>query len=343
MLKETVFIDLKKEQDLNILEPAATSLKNGGLVIFPTETVYGIGANGLDREAVQKIFLAKGRNNDNPLILHISDLDMLEKIVKDIKPLERKLMAKFWPGPLTLILNKKNIVPDVVSANLSTVGVRMPNNQTALKLISLSGCPIAAPSANTSGKPSGTNIEDIREEFQGKVDYIVDNGDTEVGLESTVVMVIDDTVNILRPGKITKEDLLMVAENVVVDVNVLNKPKDGPVLSPGVKYRHYAPESSCILIYSKDETKLISKIKEEAKKYKNSIILTQEKHLKYFDNAISMGESLEEISHNMFKILRQVDKFKAEMIIIEGVEAVGLGLAIMNRLLRACSYNYIEI
>ncbi len=343
MLKETVFIDLKKEQDLNILEPAATSLKNGGLVIFPTETVYGVGANGLDREAVQKIFLAKGRNNDNPLILHISDLDMLEKIVKDIKPLERKLMAKFWPGPLTLILNKKNIVPDVVSANLSTVGVRMPNNQTALKLISLSGCPIAAPSANTSGKPSGTNIEDIREEFQGKVDYIVDNGDTEVGLESTVVMVIDDTVNILRPGKITKEDLLMVAENVVVDVNVLNKPKDGPVLSPGVKYRHYAPESSCILIYSKDETKLISKIKEEAKKYKNSLILTQEKHLKYFDNAISMGESLEEISHNMFKILRQVDKFKAEMIIIEGVEAVGLGLAIMNRLLRACSYNYIEI
>lgn len=343
MLKETVFIDLKKEQDLNILEPAATSLKNGGLVIFPTETVYGIGANGLDREAVQKIFLAKGRNNDNPLILHISDLDMLEKIVKDIKPLERKLIAKFWPGPLTLILNKKNIVPDVVSANLSTVGVRMPNNQTALKLISLSGCPIAAPSANTSGKPSGTNIEDIREEFQGKVDYIVDNGDTEVGLESTVVMVIDDTVNILRPGKITKEDLLMVAENVVVDVNVLNKPKDGPVLSPGVKYRHYAPESSCILIYSKDETKLISKIKEEAKKYKNSLILTQEKHLKYFDNAISMGESLEEISHNMFKILRQVDKFKAEMIIIEGVEAVGLGLAIMNRLLRACSYNYIEI
>lgn len=343
MLKETLFIDLKKEQDLNILEPAATSLKNGGLVIFPTETVYGIGANGLDREAVQKIFLAKGRNNDNPLILHISDLDMLERIVKDIKPLERKLIAKFWPGPLTLILNKKNIVPDVVSANLSTVGVRMPNNQTALKLISLSGCPIAAPSANTSGKPSGTNIEDIREEFQGKVDYIVDNGDTEVGLESTVVMVIDDTVNILRPGKITKEDLLMVAENVVVDVNVLNKPKDGPVLSPGVKYRHYAPESSCILIYSKDETKLISKIKEEAKKYKNSLILTQEKHLKYFDNAISMGESLEEISHNMFKILRQVDKFKAEMIIIEGVEAVGLGLAIMNRLLRACSYNYIEI
>lgn len=343
MLKETVFIDLKKEQDLNILEPAATSLKNGGLVIFPTETVYGIGANGLDREAVQKIFLAKGRNNDNPLILHISDLDMLEKIVKDIKPLERKLMAKFWPGPLTLILNKKNIVPDVVSANLSTVGVRMPNNPIALKLISLSECPIAAPSANISGKPSGTNIEDIREEFQGKVDYIVDNGDTEVGLESTVVMVIDDTVNILRPGKITKEDLLTVAENVVVDVNVLNKPKDGPVLSPGVKYRHYAPESSCILIYSKDETKLISKIKEEAKKYKNSLILTQEKHLKYFDNAISMGESLEEISHNMFKILRQVDKFKAEMIIIEGVEAVGLGLAIMNRLLRACSYNYIEI
>jgi len=325
------------------IKEASNIIKNGGLVIFPTETVYGIGANGLNKEAVAKIFEAKGRKSDNPLILHISDLDMLDTIVNNITPLERKLMDSFWPGPLTIILPKRESVPNIVSANLETVGVRMPSNEIARELIRLSNVPIAAPSANISGKPSGTNIEDIIDEFSGKVDYILDGGETEVGLESTVVIVKDEIIHILRPGKITKEDLLTITDKVEVDSHILSKPDDGPVLSPGMKYRHYAPITSCMLIYSKDENKLMKKINDEARKYTRSLIITRNSHLKYFKNAIGYGESLEEISHNIFKILRKVDKYNVDIVLIEGVDTKGLGLAIMNRLIRACSYNFIEI
>lgn len=327
----------------NNIEEAADVIKKGGLVIFPTETVYGIGANGLDEKAVAKIFEAKGRKSDNPLILHISDIKMLNRITNNVSALEKKLMDTFWPGPLTIILPKKFDIPNVVSANLATVGVRMPQNEIARELIRQANVPIAAPSANTSGKPSGTNIADIKDEFKGKVDYIIDDGDTEVGIESTVIIVKDDIIHILRPGKITKEDFLAITDKVEVDSNILNKPVDGPVLSPGMKYRHYAPSTPCILIYSKDEIKLIEKIKLESKKYPNHLIIAKDSHLKYYDNAISYGDTLEEISHNIFKVLRKVDKYKVDTVLIEGVTTDGLGLAIMNRLLRACSYNYIEI
>lgn len=322
---------------------AAQIIKNGGLVIFPTETVYGVGANGLDEKAVANIFKAKGRKTDNPLILHISDYNMLNEIAADIKPLEHKLMDAFWPGPLTIILHKKSIVPNIVSACLDTVGIRMPSNKIAQELIKLSGVPIAAPSANISGKPSGTNISDIKDEFENKVDYFIDGGDTEVGLESTVVIVIDDTIHILRPGKITKEDFLTITDKVIIDNHVLSEPTNDPVLSPGMKYRHYAPATSCILMYSEDESKLINGIKDKAQEYDKCLILTKEEHKEYFDNAISYGNTLEEISHNIFRILRLVDKYKVDIVIIEGVTTKGIGLAIMNRLMRACSYNYIEI
>lgn len=339
---KTKYLDFKTNINLNELKEAAESIKRGELVIFPTETVYGIGANGLDDKAVENIFIAKGRKIDNPLILHISDITMLDDIAYDITPLEKKLMEKFWPGPLTIILKKKDNVPNIVSANLSTVGVRMPSLEIARELIRHAGVPIAAPSANISGKPSGTNINDIKEEFQDKVSYIIDGGDTKVGLESTVIIVKDETINILRPGKITKEDLLTITDKIIIDKHVLSKPTEGPVLSPGMKYRHYAPKTPCILIYSKDEQTLINRIKTESKKYKKCLVITNEKHLKYFENAISYGSTLEEISHNIFKILRQVDKKEIDMVLIEGVESNNLGLAIMNRLLRACSYNFIE-
>lgn len=331
------------ENNIQEIEAASKIIKEGGLVIFPTETVYGIGANGLDKNAVSKIFEVKGRKTDNPLILHITDYKMLSEITEEVTPLEQKLMDAFWPGPLTIILKKKDIVPNIVSANLNTVGVRMPKSEIARSLISSAGVPIAAPSANISGKPSGTNLEDIKAEFNGKVDYFINGGDTEVGLESTVIIVINETVRILRPGKITKEDFLSVTDKVEVDSHVLSKPDDGPVLSPGMKYRHYAPSTPCMLIYSEDENKLINTIKEELKKYNSCLVLTKSSHTKYFDNSISYGESLEEISHNIFRVLRQVDKYKVDIVIIEGVTTEGLGLAIMNRLLRACSYNYIEI
>jgi len=327
----------------NNIKEAAKVINKGGLVIFPTETVYGIGANGLDEKAVAKIFAAKGRKSDNPLILHISDIKMLDKIVNNVTELEKKLMDAFWPGPLTIILPKTKEVPNIVSANLETVGVRMPKNEISRELIKEANVPIAAPSANISGKPSGTNISDIKEEFQGKVDYIIDDGDTEVGLESTVIIVKNDIIHILRPGKITKEDFLKITDKVEIDNHILNPNIESPVLSPGMKYRHYAPTTSCLLIYSKDEKKLIEKIKQESKKYSNTLIITKENNLKYFSNAISYGNTLEEISHNIFKVLRKVDKYKVDMVIIEGVTTEGLGLAIMNRLIRACSYNYIEI
>ena len=337
------YIDFNQNKDYTLLKHAGEIIKNGGLVLFPTETVYGIGANGLNSDSVAKIFAAKGRKSDNPLILHISDIKMLADIVEDITPLEERLMSKFWPGPLTIILRKKDIVPSIVTANLNTVGIRMPNNEIARKLIEYAGVPIAAPSANISGRPSGTNINDIKEEFAGKVDCIIDGGETNIGLESTVVIVQNEKVKILRPGKVTKEDLLTITPNVEIDSHILSKPESGPVLSPGMKYQHYAPKTKCILIYSHDNFKLIKEMQNEANKWPNSLLITREENLQYFSNAISYGSSLEEISHNIFKILRQVDKENVDMIIIEGVAPKGLGLAIMNRLLRACSYNYKEV
>lgn len=335
-------IDMNNNYNYELLKEAGESIKDGNLVIFPTETVYGIGANGLDSNAVSNIFIAKGRKTDNPLILHISNIEMVEDIAKDITSLEYKLMNEFWPGPFTIVLNKKSIVPSIVTGNLNTVGVRMPSNDIAKKLIEYSHTPIAAPSANVSGKPSGTNVKDIINELGDKVSYIIDGGDTKIGLESTVVRVIDNEIHILRPGFITKEDLEPFG-NVIVDKHVLDKVKENEaILSPGMKYKHYAPDTKCILIYSKDEDKLLNKITELSNN-KNVLVLTRTKNINMFKNSISMGNTLEEISHNIFKILREVDSYKVDLILIEGVESKGLGLAIMNRLIRACAYNYIEI
>lgn len=336
------YLDCRKEYDKNKLIEAAEYIKNGKLVLFPTETVYGIGADGFNSEAVKNIFIAKGRAQDNPLILHVSNIEMVEDIAEYITPLEYEIMDKFFPGPLTLILKRKGIVPDVVTASLDTVGVRMPANKIAHDLIELSGVPVAAPSANVSGKPSGTNVQDIFSELKNRVDYIIDGGDTLVGLESTVIRVIDDEIHILRPGKITEKDLKVLGKKVIVDNHVLKIVNDNEkVLSPGMKYKHYAPDTKCLLIYSEDEDKLINKIKEYESN--NTLIITKESHLSNFKNAISYGETLEEISHNIFKILRQVDKMNVSLVIIEGVNPEGLGLAIMNRLIRACSHNYVKI
>lgn len=336
-------IDLKEKINYEQLKEAGEAIRKGELVIFPTETVYGIGANGLDKDAVENIFIAKGRKTDNPLILHISNIDMIKDIVKSISPLEKKLMNKFWPGPFTIVLNKKTIVPDIVTGNLNTVGVRMPSNEIANKLIEYSGVPIAAPSANISGKPSGTNIEDIIEELKDKVAYIIDGGDTKIGLESTVVRVIDNNIHILRPGYITKEDLSKLG-NVIIDKHILNKVEDNiNILSPGMKYKHYAPDTKCILVFSKDNVKLVDKIRELESIYNNVLVITNDTNVNQFKNSISYGLSKEDISHSIFKLLREADKMNVDIIIIEGVDQSGIGLAIMNRLLRACSYNYIEV
>ena len=216
------YLDLKTTYNKNALKEAARYIKEGKLVLFPTETVYGIGADGLNAEAVKKIFIAKGRASDNPLILHVSNYQMIEQIASDITPLEKELITNFFPGPLTIVLKRKNHVPNVVTANLDTVGVRMPENKIAHDLIELSNTPIAAPSANISGRPSGTNISDIFDELNDKVDYIIDGGETKVGLESTVIKVIDNEIHILRPGKITYDDLKKYGK-VVIPKHILKE------------------------------------------------------------------------------------------------------------------------
>lgn len=340
------YFDLTESIKKQNIEEVANRIRKGGLVLFPTETVYGIGANGLDEQAVKKIFIAKGRKQDNPLILHISNMEMLEQIAKNITELEYRLMEAFWPGPFTIILEKKENVPNIVTGGLNTVGIRMPSNRIAQELISYAKVPIAAPSANISGRPSGTNIEDIFQELSDKVDYIIDGGQCEIGLESTVVRVINNEVHILRPGKITEEQLQKVTEKVVVDSHILGdlKPNE-PILSPGMKYKHYAPKAKCMLMYSKENKKLIENIEEKAKEYENPLIVCHHHNINQYGNrnVIDMGETLEEISKNAFQMLRKVDSYHPDMVLIEGVEKEGLGLAIMNRLMRACEHHYIEI
>lgn len=342
------YLDLKNTTDYSKLKVAGEIIKNGGLVLFPTETVYGLGANGLDENAVKKIYKAKGREQDNPLILHVSNFDMVSKIAKNISDIEYTLMKTFWPGPFTIILDRTEIVPDIVTAGLDTVGVRMPSGIIANKLISYADVPIAAPSANVSGRPSGTNISDIFEELSDKVDYIVDGGECEVGLESTVVRVVDGVPNILRPGKISPEDIQKAVGIVKIDEHILKDIEiDEKVLSPGMKYKHYAPKSECILVYSEDNEKMIKKIQEITKKYTNPLVISCNENERYYDvkNKILYGskENLNEIAQNIFKDLRKVDSFKPDIVIIEGVKKDGIGLAIMNRLIRACEYHYIKI
>lgn len=342
------YIYLKNTTDYSKLKVAGEIIKQGGLVLFPTETVYGLGANGLDEDAVKKIYIAKGRKQDNPLILHVSNFDMVSKIAKDISDIEYTLMKTFWPGPFTIILNRTKIVPDIVTAGLDTVGVRMPSGEIARALISYAEVPIAAPSANISGRPSGTNVSDIFEELSGKVDYIVDGGECEVGLESTVVRVVDGVPTILRPGKISPEDIQKVVGAVKIDEHILkNIEPDEKVLSPGMKYRHYAPKSQCVLIYSEDNEKMVKKIQEISKEYTNPLVISCIENAKYYEvnHKIIYGakENLNEIAQNIFKDLRKVDSFHPDIVIIEGVKNQGIGLAIMNRLIRACEYHYIKI
>jgi len=340
------YANLTENIDLNKIKEAAKSIRKGELVLFPTETVYGIGANALDKKAVDKIFIAKGRAGDNPLIVHISDYYMLSDLVQNVGEIEQKLIDEFWPGPLTIIFDRKKCIPNNVTANLETVGIRMPSNEIARRLIEYTKFPIAAPSANISGKPSGTKIEDIIEELDGKVDYILDAGQTDIGVESTVIRVIDNKVHILRPGKITVEDIQKLGIDVVVEKQIMEECKQTEkVMSPGMKYRHYAPNTKCLLIYSLDTNKLINKINEEIEKNKNVLVLGRTSNLDKYKtkNKLDMGDSLEQISKNIFSLLRKVDSYKVDLVIIEGVKKEGLGLAIMNRLIRACEHNYIEI
>ncbi|MCF6465035.1 threonylcarbamoyl-AMP synthase [Clostridium sp. Cult2] len=328
----------------------AKFIKEGKLVAFPTETVYGLGANGLNEEAVKEIFIAKGRPQDNPLILHVSSTEDIKPLVQFISKEAKMLIERFWPGPLTILFKKSNVVPDIITAGLDTVAIRMPNHPIAFGLIKRSGVPIAAPSANTSGKPSPTSASHVIEDLYGKVHMIIDGGATGVGLESTVLDLTGDIPMILRPGGITLEDLQKVIPSVKEDLSIIKDNKNIIPKSPGQKYRHYAPKADMI-VFVGDVEDMVKEIIIKAKKITSQgktvgIMATDETKDRYEEGlVISVGsrKNMETIGHNLFNTIRLFDEKNVDIILAEGVELSYIGTAIMNRLKKASGGNIIKV
>ena len=345
-----MYYNWKDKTNTEELRVVCNLIRNGELVIFPTETVYGIGANALDEVAVGKIFVAKGRPSDNPLIVHLADRRKIEEVAQNITEMEQILIDNFMPGPFTIILERRPIIPDIVTAGLDTVAVRIPENIIAKGIITFSGCPIAAPSANVSGRPSGTNIADIRKELEGKVSAIVDGGKTQIGLESTVVKVVDEVPVILRPGKVTPEEIEKVAGKVIIDKNIFRPAEiNEEVESPGMKYRHYAPESNCMLVNCENDLDQVFYLKKFIKEVQGNVVVIgfeehKDKLLLDDERFISMGNKsdLDNYAKNIYSALRKADLVRPRIILIEGVKKQGLGFAIMNRLIRTCENNVFE-
>lgn len=348
-MKNTMIIEIDCDHiEEEKLKAAANILRRGGTVAFPTETVYGLGANGLELEAIRKIFEAKGRPSDNPLILHVARTEDVTPLVKEIPPDAWRVMEAFWPGPLTIVFEKTDIVPEAITGGLSTVAIRMPSHPVAKKLIEMAAVPVAAPSANISGKPSPTRGEHVVKDLQGKVDAIIVGGSCEVGVESTVLDIASEIPTILRPGGITREMLLEVLDRVEVDKG-LKGDADVVPKSPGMKYTHYAPKAEVYIIQG-EEGKSTEKIKELAEFHrlegrKVGIICFDESQKEYNRDVIkSMGSrnELKGVAANLFKILRDFDETDVDVILAEAIEEVELGQAIMNRLTKAAGYKVIN-
>ena len=337
--------------NMKVINEAGAVIKRGGLVAFPTETVYGLGANGMDEQAAAKIYAAKGRPSDNPLILHISDISMLDNIVSNVPETAKKLMDKFWPGPLTLVFNKKSEVPYGTTGGLDTVAVRFPAHKVALEIISAAGTPIAAPSANTSGRPSPTRASHVIEDMDGKIDMIVDGGDVGIGIESTIIDVTGEIPMILRPGFITKamaEELVgeVAVDKVVVAKTVEEIGGDYAPKAPGMKYRHYAPKAELTMFDGNIEN-VVVKINELSKEAaaegkKVGIIATEETKDRYeIGKVVSIGTRKDEasIAKGLYGILRDFDTMDVDVIYSETFYNDDLGQAIMNRLIKAAGYR----
>ena len=375
---ETRFLELteyKKNgnigpEDEAKLQEAAGILRAGGLVAFPTETVYGLGGNGLLKEASRSIYAAKGRPSDNPLILHISDMKELEPITREIPGRARTLAEHFWPGPLTMILNKAEIVPLETTGGLSTVAVRMPEHEVARRIIALAGVPVAAPSANTSGRPSPTTAAHVREDLEGKIEAILDGGPSGIGLESTIVDLSGEEPVLLRPGAITAEMLEeALGERVLLDP-ALEKPLDPSVhpKAPGMKYRHYAPKAPMVIIQGKAGTfagEELLRVEEAVDRQvdrsledgKRTALICSDESLSYYqkryEGPLAKGQLIlrtmgtrnreESIAHNLFSVLREMDEVQAEYIVAEGVNTEAIGYAVMNRMKKAAAQQVIYV
>ncbi|CDD12737.1 sua5/YciO/YrdC/YwlC family protein [Phascolarctobacterium succinatutens CAG:287] len=348
---KTSYWKLQKNSDnQEIMQEAAALIRAGEVVSFPTETVYGLGADGLNPEAVAKIFAAKGRPNDNPLILHIAKKEDIAQLTTGLNANAKKLMEHFWPGPLTLIVNKSAIVPDAVSAGLETVAVRFPSNKFAQDFIRACGCPIAAPSANISGRPSPTNAQDVLEDMQGKIAGMLDGGNCGIGLESTVVDTTSAVPTILRPGGITYEMLTEVMGAVEIDP-ALQGDKNFKPKAPGMKYRHYAPKAPVYLFEGAACERLPQVIAKALAEGKTVGVLCGRELESELAELVEKqqlqlscwGDSREQLAADLFYLLRDFDRTCPDVILAEGVEEDGLGLAIMNRLRKAAGYQIITL
>ena len=332
--------------DKNEIKKQSKLLSEGKTVIFPTETVYGLGANALDEDAVKKIYEAKGRPSDNPLIVHIYDKEEVYNLAENINEKAKTIMDKFWPGPITIILNKKDIVPYRTSGGLETVAIRMPSHLIAREIIKEAGVPIAAPSANISGRPSPTKADHVYEEMNGRVSGIVLGGDCNFGLESTVLDVTTENPMILRPGSITKEDLEKVIGEVSIDPSLEKKEDNKKAKAPGMKYTHYSPDADVYIVSGNIEdtiSKINSLVVENNKKgLKTGVMCLEQNKNSYKGEVVSLGSTLEEVGSNLFDVLRQMDKMNIDIVYSEEFPRDGVGQAIMNRLLKSAGYKTIK-
>ena len=352
IIEKGIYMDTKivklcnKLSDEAVLQEAGQIIKNGGLVAFPTETVYGLGGDALNKESSGKVYEAKGRPSDNPLIVHICDMNDLEKIVKYVPEKVKCLAEAFWPGPLTIIMEKSDIVPKETTGGLSTVAVRMPSHPVALEFIKQAGGYVAAPSANLSGKPSPTKAKYVIEDMNGRIDMILEGDESEIGLESTIVDMTGEVPMILRPGYITVEMLEKVlgqvdTDKTILDIHCTDRPK-----APGMRYRHYAPKGQLTIVEGSQQ-KVIACINEWTEQKQEAgekvgIIATEETFSCYCGDSVkSVGKRQDEdsIGKNLYRILREFDDEEVTVIYSESFSEYGMGQAIMNRLLKAAGHN----
>ncbi len=349
---ETKFIKIDTENiDSLLMEEAGRLIEKGELVAFPTETVYGLGGDGLHPEAAGKIYEAKGRPSDNPLIIHIADVKDLERVAKTVPPEAKLLADAFWPGPLTMIVEKSDAVPYATTGGLNTVAVRMPNHPVALELIRKSGCLIAAPSANTSGRPSPTEALHVKEDLDGRIAMILDGGPVGIGIESTIIDLTEEIPMVLRPGYITPAMLSKVLnKEVIMDPGIIAADDTTKPKAPGMKYKHYAPKADMVIIDGQKDI-VIKEINHQTKEHQKNgkrvaVIATEETKGCYkTDVVLSMGSRDDEdaIAKHMYKILRDCDTLEVDVIYSESFATPRIGQAIMNRLLKAAGHQVIRV
>ena len=349
MCTKRVKVDCENVDEALLIAPGKV-LREGGLVAFPTETVYGLGGDAKNASASEKIYAAKGRPSDNPLIVHIAEFSELEEIVKEVPDSARALADAFWPGPLTMILQKNEVIPYETTGGLDTVAVRMPSHPVARAFIKASGCMVAAPSANISGRPSPTTADHVWEDLNGRIDYVIDGGAVEIGLESTIIDLTEDIPLVLRPGYITPEEIAEVIGTVKMDPGLSGEDVTVRPKAPGMRYRHYAPKGNLVIVTG-DTDNVIKEINSRAEcaiadGKSVGIIATEETGALYKKGKVLViGDRNDEdaIAHNLYGILREFDELGVEEIYSESLATPRIGQAIMNRLLKAAGHQIIEV